>query len=510
MHRDRYKICSPPLNRYDENAMTRLLRAKSMFPTLLFFGLFAMAARNVVDPDVWWHLKTGQYISEHKSVPHVDPFSFTRDGAPWVAHEWLTDVLLYQGQRIAGWGGLIVLFAAIIAGAFYLLYLRCGPNSYVAGVLTVCGAFATMPLWGARPQIISLLLTSLWLLILECSEREPALLWWTLPLTLLWVNLHAGFALGLTLSVLFLVGEWIEGLRTKPTLGELSPNAPRLRQAALILCFDLLLVPLNPNGLRLFSYPLETLRSTAMQNYIAEWASPNFHRLQYGPLLILVLATFAILSWMQSTVRPRDLILLLVSLYASLISIRMIPLFALIAAPLLSRELGDRLHNRSRKFLNRSPLPPIPHPLLNTVIVLAMAIFASVHTAQVIRHQPQAEAKAFPERAVAYLQSHPGSVFNHYDWGGYLIWKLYPATRVFIDGRADLYGEPILDQFAATYQLKGEWREPLQYWDIHTVLIPPDSAMAVGLGNAPGWKVAYADSQAVVFSRAPDFSRRLP
>src|SRR5277367_1049049 len=169
--------------------MNRLLRARNTFPAILLFGLFAMAARNADDPDMWWHLKTGQYITEHRSIPHVDPFSFTRAGAPWVAHEWLTELFLYQAQRMAGWSGVIILFALITAAAFFLVYLRCGPNSYVAGVFTLCGAFATITLWGARPQILSLLLASLWLFLLERSEGDPKLLWWTLPLTLLWVNL---------------------------------------------------------------------------------------------------------------------------------------------------------------------------------------------------------------------------------------------------------------------------------------------------------------------------------
>src|ERR1700722_10631882 len=210
--------------------MKRLLRAKNTFPAILLFGLFGMAARNVTDPDLWWHLKAGQDIDEHKSVPHVDPFSFTRAGAPWVAHEWLTDLFLYQAQRLVGWAGLILLFAAIITAAFFLLYLRCGPLSYIAGVFTICGAFATITLWGVRPQILSLLLTSVWLLILERSEHDPKLLWWTLPLTLLWVNLHAGFALGLAISGIFLAGEWIEA---SPLRGATFRNPAHLRLAAL-------------------------------------------------------------------------------------------------------------------------------------------------------------------------------------------------------------------------------------------------------------------------------------
>src|SRR5271163_4547777 len=299
--------------------MNQTLSAKRVFLAVLFLGLFAMTARNVTDPDVWWHLKTGQYIAEHRSVPHTDPFSYTRAGEPWVAHEWLTELFLYELQRAAGWGCLIVVFSAILCGAFFFLYLRCGPDPYVAGVATLYAAWATMPVWGVRPQVLSLLLTSLWLLILERSERNPRLLWWTLPLTLLWVNLHAGFALGLTLSALFLVGELVER-----SLGRSRQSATHLRTAALILLLDLLIVPLNPNGLRMFSYPIETLRSPAMQNYIAEWASPNFHHAEYWPFLLVVLATFAVLSWSRRwsriEVRPRDLLLLLVSLYAGLCS----------------------------------------------------------------------------------------------------------------------------------------------------------------------------------------------
>jgi hypothetical protein len=189
---------------YDQTSMKRLLRTRNIFLAVILLGIFGMAARNVTDPDVWWHLKTGQFIAEHGSVPRTDPFSYTRAGQPWVAHEWLSELFLYELQSTTGSTGLILTFAAIVCATFFLLYLRCGPAAYAAGAAMLIAAWATAPLWGVRPQIISLLLTSLWLLILEQSERDPKVLWWTLPLTLVWVNLHAGFALGLVLSALFL------------------------------------------------------------------------------------------------------------------------------------------------------------------------------------------------------------------------------------------------------------------------------------------------------------------
>ncbi len=478
--------------------MRGLLTVKNTFLAVLLVGLFALTARNVTDPDVWWHLETGQYIVEHHTVPRTDPFSYTRSGEPWVAHEWLTDLFLYQLLRATGFGGLIIVFAMVLCAAFFLLYLRCGRDPYLAGVAVFYAAWATEPVWGVRPQVLSLLLTSLWLLILERSERSPKILWWTLPLTLLWANLHAGFALGLALSALFLVGELAER-----ALGRSQQNAKHLQTASVILLLDLLIVPLNPNGLRMFSYPVETLRSAAMQNYIAEWASPNFHHAEYWPFLLVVLGTFATLSWSRrrsrDELRLRDLLLLLVSLYAGLCSIRMIPLFVLIAVPLICQRLGDWSMSQSQAVRPLSVLAP----LLNGAIVLAMVGFAGIHTVQVIERQPQAEMQTFPARAVAFLQTHPpsGPIFNHYDWGGYLVWKLYPATRVFIDGRADLYGEQLLNQFADTYQFKGAWQQTLRQWNIETVLVPSGSALATGLRSSPGWKVAYEDSQAVILAK---------
>ncbi|MFZ1007312.1 MAG: hypothetical protein WAN65_10770 [Candidatus Sulfotelmatobacter sp.] len=492
--------------------MKRLLRTRSVFLAVVLLGIFGMTARNFTDPDVWWHLKAGQFIAEHRSVPNADPFSYTRAGQPWVAHEWLSELFLYELQRATGSTGLILSFAAIVCVAFFLLYLRCGPPSYIAGVATLVAAWSTAPLWGVRPQIISLLLTSLWLLILDRSERYPRVLWWTLPLTLLWVNLHAGFALGLVLSALFLAGGLIErGLGCTP-----QQSSTRLRIQAWILLLDLLIVPVNPNGLRMFVYPIETLRSAAMQKYIVEWASPNFHRPEYWLFLLLVLTTFAAISWSRVPLRPRDLLLLLVSLYASLGSIRLMHLFALIATPLICQRLG----NWPRSVPQALPHPPMcaSRALLNALILLAMAAFVGVHATQVAQHEPQAEVQSFPAGAVSYLQAHPvdGPIFNDYDWGGYLIWKLYPSTRVFIDGRADLYAtsdaseqdDPsLLDQFAKTYQFKGSWRQSLDRWNIKTALVPTDSALAVGLRRAPGWTVIYEDSQAIILVLAASSAR---
>jgi hypothetical protein len=470
------------------------LPTSQAFVVVVFLGVFTLASRSATDPDMWWHLRTGQYILEHRAVPHSDPFSYTRRGEKWVAHEWLSEISMYEIQHIAGWAGLIVSFAAIVCGAFYLLYLRCGPYRYVAGIAALFGAWATQMVWGVRPQVISLLLTSLWLLILEKSDQRPKLLWWTLPLTLLWVNLHAGFALGLALFGLFIAGELVERW-----LGHSRQHPNWFRTAAFIFLLDLCIVPLNPNGAQMYVYPIETLRSAAMQSYIVEWASPNFHRAEYWPFLLIALAVIVVLAWSPSRVGVRELLLLIISFYAALCAIRMIPLFVLIAVPIVANRLKTLPLNHSlpvRKAKARTAV--------SMAILLAMAAFTGIHVLGVIEKQAQAETQRFPAAAVQYLQAHaqPGPIFNLYDWGGYLIWKLSPSVPVFVDGRADLYGEKFLNEYAATIDLKDEWKNTLQRWRVGTVLIRPDSPLAQELRSEPGWTVVHEDTVAIIFVAA--------
>jgi hypothetical protein len=475
----------------------RALETRNVFLTIIVLGLFGMAVRNVLDPDVWWHLKTGEYIATHKSVPHTDPFSYTRARQRWVAHEWLTELFMYGLYRTAGWRSLSVVFAAILCASFLPLYLRCPKNPYLSGAITVWGAWASTPVWGARPQVLSLLLASLWLLILERSERNHRLLWWTTPLMLVWVNLHAGFALGVALLGLYLLGEFLERFLSQQPA---AASNHRLGALAFAFILNLLVVPLNPNGARMFAYPIQTLRSKAMQSYISEWGSPNFHRADYWPLLLLLLAVVARLAWSRTRVRPRDMLLLLVSTFAALSSIRMIPLFVLIAVPLIAAATKSWLQSRP----SRGPKDRV---VFNAIVLTAMAGFVAVHIAMVFRQQNQAEAEHFPAGAATFLAAYPPDqpIFNHYDWGGYLIWRLYPRTRVFIDGRADLYGDPIFREFMQTYLLTKDWQQTLARWQIGTVIVPPDSALASGLRSHPGWSVRYEDREAVVFSSRAEF-----
>ncbi|HVO82601.1 MAG TPA: hypothetical protein VMT28_17870 [Terriglobales bacterium] len=483
--------------------MTSWLDTRRVFVGIVALGLFAMAARPMTDPDAWWHLRTGQVITASHRVPHTDPYSYTRYGQAWVAHEWLSDVLIYNLYRWGGWAGLIVAFGLITAVTMLLVFGRCAGGPYIAGAMTVWAGIASVPSWGVRPLMLSLLLASIFLVILERSDAHPSWLWWMPPLTLLWVNLHGEYALGIALMGLFLAGGALDVAFGTEAWAQAGP---RLRKLAIVMTICVGMVSLNPNGVKMYFYPFQTLRSPAMQKYIAEWASPNFHQARSLPVLLMVLATMVGLGLAPRRVRPREMLLLLVMTAAALRSVRHVPVYVLVAAPILSGLAQALLEDRcgaqtglARRHAFRGKA------LVNAGLLAAAVIFAGVRVSYVVRHQSEVEAEHFPAAAVAFLavQRPPQPLLNHYNWGGYLIWKLYPEYRVYIDGRADLYGDAFMDQFAATYFLTDHWRQELQRWQVRSVVLPPEAPLVTALRAEPTWKQIYQDSQAVVLVRAP-------
>ena len=479
--------------------MNILASKRILFAGVLLFGLLAMTARHAVDSDLWWHLRTGQWIVETHRVPHSDPFSFTREGRPWVSHEWLSEVIFFELWKQGGPAALIVFSSIVTTAGFLLLYLRCPGKSHWAAAATALGAWASAPSWGARPQMFTFTLASLLLWLLERGEHRPRLLLWIPPLFLLWLNLHAGFALGPALLLLYAVGLTFEALvGTTPW----QHARPLILQVLVITLVCLALVPLNPSGAQLYRYPLDTLRSHGMRSFIVEWISPDFHRWLLMPFLLVLLLLLPALAAARSPIKGRVLLPLLFTALAALDAVRHIPIFILLAIPVLVAALPAASQS--------TILTPPPHArsrfraFFNATALSLLAVFAVLRWVDLARHQEALEAALFPENAVAFLRISPQAerIFAYYDWGGYVIWKLHPQSRVFADGRADLYGDDLLQQCIQTVvQLRKGWQSVLDRWNVQTILVPPGTALAQALILDPHWTTPYHDSRAVIFVR---------
>jgi hypothetical protein len=491
------------------SALRKSFTTRQLFEVVLVLGLFAMAARGIGDPDFWWHLRTGQQIVATHSIPHFDSYSYTKFGAPWVAHEWLSEVFIYSIYCSAGYLGLIITFAIAIAGAFWLAFRRSGGRPYIAGVVTLWGAIATIPFWGIRPQILSLLLTSVFLFLLDRFDKtgRGALLWLMPPLMVLWVNVHGGFAIGLALLLVAIGCKLLEALLHTESRAR-SLGAARALAAVMATC--LLAVVINPNGLRIYRYPFETLASPSIQGYISEWASPNFHSAGMQTFALLLLATFSALALGGKRPGTRDFVLLVVIAFAALNSSRHIPLFAMVAIPILAAGIESVLAERNWLPGFRVSNSRKSKTALNLTIALGLILFCVVRVRIVLKRQPALEAQELPLAAAEYIrQQHPpGTIFNSYEWGGYLIWTLYPDYRVFVDGRCDMYGDQFLDEFVHTYKAENDWRTVLLRFGANTVILPPEAPLAVALRESPEWDVTFYDSHSIVLVRRTAAARQ--
>jgi hypothetical protein len=251
---------------------------------------------------------------------------------------------------------------------------------------------------------------------------------------------------------------------------------------------------------QLYRYPIDTIRSIGMRSFIVEWFSPDFHKFRFLPFLVVFLLVLAVLSRSRARLQARVLVPLVLTTLLALDAVRHIPIFVLLAIPVIAAGLAASSSEVGIHTL--SPRARV-RPMFNGLTVVLMAGFALVRWGVLARGQATAEAQQFPERAVEALRSRDlgGEVFAYYDWGGYTIYKLYPEYRVFVDGRADLYGDDLLQQFQTAVQLRTGWREVLDRWRVRAVLLPRHCALAQALVLDPNWHLEYRDAQALLLLR---------
>lgn len=457
---------------------------------VVFLALFAFCLPSLASADFWWHLRSGQLIYATHAVPRTDPFAFTVGGQRWIAHEWLSELLLYATYRLGGYAALLVLFGLVTAAAYWLMFRSAKADLSVGLPVLALAVWAARPTFLVRPQIFTLFLFSLFYFVLEAHRRTSA--WRSLlvlpPLTLLWVNLHGGYILGPIAILLFLAGYMLDALADANARQKLVTHAKQLGVVALAC---LAVVPLNPNGLRLYTYPFETLGSPAMQSLITEWQPPSLQQRLFFPLFLLVGLTILALALRRKTLPAGEVLFVTFFAGAALHSMRHMALFSVACIPLLA---GWRL----------APLPwRVPLPIRGAAILL-LVVLSGWRWHTTANDAALFERQCFPAEAVTFVeQSRPsGRIFNAYAFGGYLIWRLYPEYRVYVDGRADLYGDSFLAHFNELYQGEVNPQPEFLRQDIRTVVVEPDAPIANLLSITRGWRKSYQDARAVIYVRA--------
>lgn len=482
-------------------------------PVVGMLLVFILAARTPVDTDLWWHLKAGEETWVNARPLVVDPFSFTRFGEAWINHSWLSQVILYllfKGGGFLALGGLMASLATISMGFVY--YQMSGP-ALLKVFLLILGSTVAAVVWTARPQLISLVLFSVvatLLYLYKWKQRDH--LKWLPVIFFLWANLHGGYPLGFLLIGAMIVGELINHLMVESSRNILGwRQIGRLMLWSVISAFALLI---NANGLNIWKIPFQTVEVSALQQFISEWASPDFHEFFQQPFLWLLFATLAAVGLSRRRIDGTDLVTVILFAYMGLVARRNFGPFAIAALPVLSRNLwaaiqswGKNAEEESSTGIDDPPGQPRQRPRwqrrINLVIVgiLALAAYGKLYAVTYPSVVESAVISTEPQTAVDWMIENKlkGNVFNEYNWGGYLIWRTQDLP-VFVDGRTDLFGDKILSEWLTAIQAGEGWSDILNKWQVEYVFIDPERPLAKALPEQ-GWKLLYSDAQAVVYAK---------
>jgi hypothetical protein len=474
-------------------------RASLVAPVALF--AFATAFFVDTDPDYWWHTRTGQYILDTGTLPRVDIFSYTAAGRPWVTHEWLSEVFYALVARGWGYTGNAVLFglvSALIAACVYATCRARGIGDTGGALLTLWSFFISFPVTNWRPQLFTTALLAGYALLLTQYRRGQTRALWALPLLMIpWVNLHGGYVIGLVLLGLTLVGEMWEWLWQR------VGAPPRALFLAGVLSTAATFV--SPLGLEALRYPfLYAGADNFAMRFIADFQSPGFHDSAFLPLALSLLLALVVGIY-RRPLGPVETLWVVVFALMALQSVRHVQLYAVVVLPLLGVRLAAESPGPPARLANRARLGLLVVTMLLWLLpsVAAGAAIGAAQGGTQLQVRAEPSAASYPAGAADYILANDvrGNLFNEYHWGGYLIYRLYPERRVFIDGRADVYGNDFVAQYQQIIRLQTDWRHSFAAHDISLALVGKDSALALALADDPNWRELYAGEVERLFER---------
>jgi hypothetical protein len=446
--------------------------------------------RVFIDGDTNWHVAAGRWILAHGAVPHVDPFSYTFAGKPWIAHEWLAEVMMALAYAAAGWSGLVLLVGAAAALAFALiaaeLRLWLGPIGQAVG-LVLCYACLYNFLY-ARPHILALPLLVIWtraLLAARREQRAPPL--WLAPLMIVWANLHASFIFGFVVLAPFAL----------EALAEERDKHRAARGWGLFGALSLACALITPHGIAGLEFPFQVMQMKVLPN-ILEWRGATF---QAPTLFEFALMSMLFLGlWRGLRAPPLRLLLLVVLIHMALQHVRQQTVLAGLAPLLLAEPFGRALTPAragvrpggqiTLEDLRRS----LWTPAAIAVGLLGVGVVGWRLADPVVRR----DNVNVPVTALAHVPPQLARlpVFNEYAFGGYLIFK---GVRPYIDGRADMYGDDFVREYLAVLTgQKADVSRVFRRWGVCWTILSPKDALVALIDRSPNWRRIHADSYAVV------------
>jgi hypothetical protein len=532
-----------------EYSIEKIAQFTLIFTVLL--AVFIIYANKVDDLDFWWHLKSGELLYETHALPEKDRFSYTteipdsifemgknevaaaelpqartnRFSSAGLKHSWFSQLILYVVFKIAGFKGIGILKSMVFVLAYLIIYLTMVKRG--AGYLSSLFVLCLVALIGTdfnytRPQIFSFLMFSCMLFVLYDFKTGGKSIYAMPAIMLIWANLHGAFILGVYVIVTFSLVELTKYFwaNRSDKLQFSSLNKGQLRKIIPVSIISVLASLINPHSYKLLFFPLGVFspHRKSLFMIIEEYQRPMLYEYHayWFMLGLVVISTLILIK--RKHLDLTELFLLIIFIVPSLRAIRFIPFFALGVAAFLSYSLtylstGIKEWNAVKNLFVKTGLSKadLKGSLTVFMALLSVVILSGVAVSGEVLKFDMGE-KRYPSGAVTFIKEHgiPGNMFNHYNWGGYLIWNLYPDHSVFVDGRClnetvFFHYKQIMKAANGNIPDKPLWNRLLNAYNINFILINAVSSdgkiipLVDSLYASSEWKLIYSDGKSMIF-----------
>ena len=480
--------------------------------TLWLFSMGLGWSQLLLDGDTGWHIRTGEYILQHSSVPTKDIFSWSRPNADWFAWEWLSDVLYAKLFASLGMKG-VVLFSGLLITGTGIVILRNmiwrGANAFLSVALTLLMLGAASIHYHARPHVFTLFLlaVSSWMLAADRITPSRAI-WLLVPILLVWTNLHGGFAVLLALIGLTAGGTLIEQALSWYQTRAADWKVPARYFLLFAACSGVTL--LNPFGYRLHQHMVEYLSSSWIRDVVQEFQSPNFRSESMMQFEVLLALGIVCVVPLLSRRRIVEALWILYFAHQALSSARHVTLYVIVVTPLIASELTTYWLRFAQGRTPKSTvgiLQQISADLIKgfrrTTVWTPAFMLALVLIGAPIKWPTDFSEEKFPIKVVDQNQQLliESKLLTTDQWGDYLLFRFYPKLRVFIDGRSDFYGPEIGKDYIAMLQGAWNWNDLLDRYGFDAVLAPTEWPLNSLLKQRPEWKVVADDGKVILYRR---------
>ncbi|MBU1061837.1 MAG: tetratricopeptide repeat protein, partial [Candidatus Omnitrophica bacterium] len=464
---------------------------------LLFSLLLISQINTIVSIDLWWNLKTGEHIIKKLEIPYTDIFSYTLKGRDWLDHEWLSQVFFYIVFSNFGWAGLNILKALVISSCFFILLFLIY-SKYKKIVFAVFLILLSILAFGyrsfVRPEIFSYLFLCIYLYILEKEEKMNLLPF----LQIVWVNLHGYFILGPLLLVLYAMGEFFSGDRAKA------------KKFLIYFLWVGLGCFMNPYFYRGVLYPFNILADvfTGQRLFMR-----NVHELMmpikasFGKFILFWV--FAILSSLTfiinlKNVKIKHVLIFAASFFAAYLAVRNMPIFIFLGMSVAGINLNEASLTRN---VSEKKYYIVTILVIGFLLYMFMSDKYYVMTNQLGLRKTESgfSRLLMPSGACDFLEDNKieGRIFNTLDFGPYIGYRFYPAKRIFIDTRTDLYKDSFYELYRGAQNYPEGWHELHREYGFRIVLLRHlfggTERILRYLYEDEDWRLVYYDDNSCVF-----------